>query len=324
MAFKYSVISETIGRIGHYILETPQPILEAVKRAGFDAVDLPGNPQKLDVDKFRRLLDSTGLEVNEILGAWAYHHAGESRDLAGDDEEARQRGIDYGKACIDLASALGATYYQICASQTPVPQIPFPKLPMHVLRSNFLEGAREICEYGIERDITVLFEPLNRYEAYSGIMTSVFDAISLIDDLDLPNLGIQPDIYHMNISEASINSALLAAGDRIKVMHVNETNHCFLGEGHADYPAILSTLKEIGFDGYLSIYMGLVPPEISYRAGIGEEAARPGLQEALERQINFLKAVETSVDYQRRLYDSKASYITREGTQDLGESGTEY
>ena len=324
MAFKYSVISETIGRIGHYILETPQPILEAIKRAGFDAVDLPGNPPKLDVDKFRRLLDSTGLEVNEILGAWAYHHAGESRDLAGDDVEARQRGIDYGKACVDLAAALGAKYYQICASQTPVPQIPFPKLPMHVLRSNFLEGAREICEYAGERDITVLFEPLNRYEAYSGILTSVFDAISLIDDLGLPNIGVQPDIYHMNISEASTTSALLAAGDRIKVMHVNETNHCFLGEGHADYPAILSTLKEIGFDGYLSIYMGLVPPEISYRAGVSEEAARPGLQESLERQINFLKAVETSVDYQRRLYGSGAGYVTREGSAEAGESGTKY
>jgi sugar phosphate isomerase/epimerase len=324
MPFRYSVISETIGRIGHYVLETPEPILEAIKRAGFDAVDLPGNPQKLDVDKFRRLLDSTGLEVNEILGAWAYHHAGENRDMAGDDVEARRRGIDYGKACIDLASALGAKYYQICASQTPVPQIPFPKLPLHVLRSNFLESTREICEYGGERDITVLFEPLNRYEAYSGIMTSVFDAISLIDDLGLPNLGVQPDVYHMNISEASTTSALMAAGDRIKVMHMNETNHCFLGEGHADYPAILGVLKEIGFDGFLSIYMGLVPPEISYRAGVSEEAARPGLQEALERQLSFLKMVESSVDYQRRLYGSGAGYVTREGAADLGESGTKY
>jgi hypothetical protein len=50
----------------------------------------------------------------------------------------------------------------------------------------------------------------------------------------------------------------------------------------------------------------------------------PGLQEALERQINFLKAVETSVDYQRRLYGSGAGYVTREGAADLGESGTKY
>ena len=242
MAFQYSVISETIGRIGHYILETPQPILEAIKRAGFDAVDLPGNPPKLDVDKFRRLLDSTGLEVNEILGAWAYHHAGESRDLAGDDVEARQRGIDYGKACVDLASALGAKYYQICASQTPVPQIPFPKLPMHVLRSNFLEGAREICEYAGERDITVLFEPLNRYEAYSGILTSVFDAISLIDDLGLPNLGVQPDIYHMNISEG-LDHQRPPGGGRPDQGHARERDQSLLPgrgprrlSGHLEHP----------------------------------------------------------------------------------------
>ena len=70
--------------------------------------------------------------------------------------------------------------------------------------------------------------------------------------------------------------------------------------------------------------MGLVPPEISYRAGVSQEAARPGLQESLERQINFLKAVETSVEYQRRLYGSGAGYVTREGSVETGEGGTKY
>ena len=52
--------------------------------------------------------------------------------------------------------------------------------------------------------------------------------------------------------------------------------------------------------------------------------ARPGLQEALERQLSFLKMVESSVDYQRRLYGPGAGYVTREGSADLGESGTKY
>ena len=137
MPFKYSIISETIGRIGHYILETPQPILEAIKRAGFDAVDLPGNPQKLDVDKFRRLLDSTGLEVNEILGAWAYHHAGENRDMAGDDVEARRRGIDYGKACIDLAVGLGGEVLPDLRFPDSRPADPLPEAASARLEKQF-------------------------------------------------------------------------------------------------------------------------------------------------------------------------------------------
>ena len=161
MPFKYSAISDTVRRLGYSILETPQRVLEAIKGAGFDAVDIPGDPQKVNVEDLRRLIDATGLQVAEVQGAWAFHHAGESRDLAGDDEEARRRGINYGKACIDLASALGAQYFEICSSQSPIPQIPFPQLPLHTLRSNFLESSREIAEYAAERNITVLFEPLN-------------------------------------------------------------------------------------------------------------------------------------------------------------------
>ena len=324
MPFRYSAIADTVRRLGYSILETPKMVLEAIKAAGFDAVDIPGDPQRINVKDFRQLIDATGLKVAEVQGAWAFHHAGESRDLAGDDEEARRRGINYGKACIDLASGLGAQYFEICSSQSPVPQIPFPKLPLQTLRTNFLESSREITEYAAEHNITVLFEPLNRYEAYPGVLTSVFDAINLINDLGLPNLGIQPDIYHMNIAEASINGALIAAGSHIKVMHMNETNHYYMGEGHADYYAILRILKEINFDGYLSIYMPLIPRELSYREGGDEDTSKPDLQAVLEKQLNFLKEIERSVDKQRLIYSTSASYITGKETKESGGSKKVY
>ena len=312
MTPKYSAISDTVRRLGYDICETPDVVLEAISAAGYDAVDIPGNPQRIDAQAFRPLLDSSGLEVAEVQGAWAFHHAGEDRDLASEDEATRRKGIEYGKKCVDLAVDLGATYFQICSSQTPIPQIPFPKLPLHTLRTHFLTSSREICEYAAEHNIIVLFEPLNRYEAYPGVLTSVFDAINLMDDLGLPNLGIQPDIYHMNIAESSISEALQAAGDRIKVMHMNETNHYFMGEGHADYRAIIKVLKELDFDGFLSIYMPLIPEELSYREGADKTVSRPDLQGVLEKQLHFLKEVVRSVDEQRPIYRPHEPYINQQ------------
>ena len=316
MAFKYSAISDTVRRLGYDVLETPKAVLEAIKAAGYDAVDIPGDPHKIDVKALRQLIDSIGLEVAEVQGAWSFHHAGESRDLASEDEKSRQRGIDYGKKCVDLAADLGGQFVEICSAQTPVPQIPFPKLPLHTLRSNFLASAREISEYAGDHNITILFEPLNRYEAYPGVLTSVYDAINLIDELGLPNLGIQPDIYHMNVAEASIPDALRAAGNRIKLMHMRETNDYFMGEGHADYHAIIKVLKEIGFDGHVSIYMPLVPRELSYRAGGDEALLRPDLHAVLERQLLFLKAIERSIEEQRSVYSAEAPYISRQETEE--------
>ena len=315
MTFKYSVVSDTIRRLGLDILETPQEILEAIKAAGYDGVDVPGgHPERVNAKAIRQTADSLGLEIPEVAAAWAYFHAGENRDLAGSDEEARRGGIVYAKRAIDLAVELGAQFFQICAAQPPVPQVPFPKLPIQTLRENFLESTREICEYAAGRDISILFEPLNRYEAYPDVLTTIYEAISLIDALGFPNLGVQPDIYHMNIAEASIPDALRAAGKRIKVMHMNETNHYYMGEGHADYKAIIRTLKEIGFDGYLSVYMPLISQEVSYGADNGDSLTRPDLQTVLERQLRFLKEIERAVDGQRTRYRADAPYTTGTAT----------
>jgi sugar phosphate isomerase/epimerase len=151
----------------------------------------------------------------------------------------------------------------------------------------------------------VLFEPLNLYEALPGVMTSIYDAIRVIDELGFDNLGIQPDVFHMNISEASIPDALRAAGKRIKVMHMNETNHYALGAGHADYRAIMRTLKEIGFDGWISVYMPLTSQATleltsagygrSGNASDGQPAARLDLRDTLAQPLRFLREIERSV-----------------------------
>jgi len=305
MEFKYSVVCDTLKWIGHDVLADPHEVLGAIKSAGYDGADLPGDLQRANPKTLRPITDSLGLKVPEVLGAWAYFHAGENRDLAGLDEAARRTGIDYARKAIDLAAELGAQFFQVCAAQPPVPQVPFPEAPIPVLRQNFASACREICEHAAKRGITVLFEPLNLYEALPGVMTSVYDAIRVIDELGFDNLGVQPDVFHMNVSEASIPDALRAAGKRMKVIHMNETNHYRLGAGHADYRAIMRTLKEIGFDGWISVYMpltsqvvlGLTSAGYGRSGNVSNESpvARPDLRGTLAQQLEFLREIEHTV-----------------------------
>ncbi len=305
MAFKYSIVCDTLRGVGYDVYQDPQTVLAAIKEAGYDAADLGGNLKRLNPDVIKPIAESLDLDLPEVLGAWAYFHAGEDRDLAGLNEEARQRGIAYAKKAIDLTAQLGARYFEICAAQPPVPQIPFPEAPIEQLRENFSAACREICEYAAPRGITILFEPLNQYEAYPGVLTSVYDAIRVIDELGYPNLGVQPDVFHMNISEGSTLDALRAAGKRIRVVHMNETNHSWLGSGHGSHAEILRLLKQMEFDGYLSIYMPFVSQDVmqftrngygsSHESGKGAQVERPDLLTTLERQLNYLKQLEQAV-----------------------------
>jgi len=300
MSFKYTLVCDTLGHLGYDFLEQPEEILKAIKDAGYDGADLPSNPKRMDTKVLRPIVDSVGLDVPELLGAWAYFHGKENRDLAGAGEEARRRGIEYAKQSIDLCMEMGAQFFEVCAAQPPIPEVPFPKLPIQTLRKNFLDSLREIFAYAGDRGITILLEPLNCYEAYPGVLTSVYEAMAIIKDSGFDNIGIQPDIFHMNIEEASIPDALRATGKYVKHVHMNETNRYSFGSGHADYKAIMKTLKEINFSGYLAIYMPLTTQEMFNRV------SRHELKPYLQLPLRYLKEIENTIDSSTITYEMDA------------------
>ena len=309
MAFKYTVVTDTLAWAGYDVLESPQEMLGAIKQAGYGGADLPGDRRRVNAVELRRVVSEVGLEVPEVLCAWAYFHAGENRDLTGEDKEARDNGIRYVKETINLAAEVGARFINVCAPQPPVPQVPFPRLPITALRRNLLISLREICEHAQARGIAIVFEPLNCYEAYPGVLTTLADAAGLIEELarmGFDNVGIQPDVFHMNVSEASMLEAIRASGKYIKHFHMNETNHYALGAGHADLKGIVRTLKEIGYSGYIAIYMPFISQAVFQLAGRGYGSAgeaaqgdlpiRPDLGELLGRPIQYLKELERAVE----------------------------
>ena len=301
MPFKYTLQCDTLPWIGYHVLENPQEVLQAAVEAGYDGVDLPGDPTRMDGQKWRQMVAEYGLDAPEVLAAWGYYHAGEERNLASPDEGVRRRAVQYALDTVDLTAAVGARFMELCAAQPAVPELPFPRQPITLLRQHFRESIREICARAKERGITILLEPLNCYEGIPGVLTTLYEAINYVDELGLDNLGIQPDIYHMNVEEGSIPDALQAAGKRIKHVHLNETNHCLHGTGHADYREIFRILKGIGYDGYLCTYMPKTTQEILQSTPDGT-ATRPDLREVLGHILGFLKETERAVDQSRDFY----------------------
>jgi len=260
-------------------------------------------------------VEKFGLDVPEVLRAWGYYHAGEERNLASPDQAKRQYAVRYAISAVDLAAEIGARFVELCAAQPAVPELPFPRMAIKTLRENFRESIKEICGHAAERGVTILLEPLNCYEGIPGVLTMVYEAINYVDELGLENLGIQPDVYHMNIEEGSILDAVRAAGNRIKHFHLNETNHCAHGLAHADFKELFRILKGIGYQGYLATYMPRMTQETAasapgdmYHGGSRvqerDTSTRPNLREILERTLGYLKRIEQAVDMSREFYEA--------------------
>jgi sugar phosphate isomerase/epimerase len=315
MGFKYTISSDTLSWIGYNVLETPDAVFQAVKDAGYDGIDLPGDPKRMKGAEWRKRTEDFGLKVPEILGAWGYYHAGEERLLASPDPAKRGPAVQYANDTVDLAADIGAQFVELCAAQPAIPQLPFPQDPVSELRKHFKDSIRDICQHAAGREITILLEPLNCYEGLPGVLTTLIEAVNYVEELKIDNLGVQPDNYHMNVGEASIPQALRRAGKHIKHYHFNETNHMAHGTGHADFREIVRILKEIGYEGYLCFYLPQTTqqifqstPGITFYGKTDPSASSGGMEkkelvEYLAQPIRMLKEIERTVELEREQYE---------------------
>ena len=297
MAFKYSVSGLTLGFLGYDFAEESEAVLRAIGSAGFDGIDVFDNPDRRNTSLIRQTATSLGLDVPEVLGNWG----GDGRDLAGGDEETRKEAVDYAKGAIDYCVELGAPVFGFCLPQPGVSEAPISVRPVETLKGNLIVGLNEICSYAADRKITVAVEPLNCYESYPCLMNTLQETVSVIEELDYDNIGLQPDVFHMNIGEKSLVDAIRTFRDHIVTFHMNETNHFKFGTGHADVQAIMRTLKDVEFSGYLTVYMPLMSRDLFNMAfrGFVDEGAAPAkadLEKTLAETIEYVRSAEAEIE----------------------------
>lgn len=97
----------------------------------------------------------------------------------------------------------------------------------------------------------VFLEPLNRYEAY--FLRRVDQGVELARRINSPRILALADLFHMNIEEANMAKPLIAAGDLLGYVHIADNNRLQPGAGCLDFATPFRALKQIGYDGYISI-----------------------------------------------------------------------
>jgi D-psicose/D-tagatose/L-ribulose 3-epimerase len=111
------------------------------------------------------------------------------------------------------------------------------------------ENLAAVAEYAGTAGITVAVEPLNRYE--TSLLNTVEQTLEALGDL--PHCGVGLDLYHQNIEEKDIPSAIRAAAGRIAHVQVCGNDRGAPGADHLDWPAILHGIGDAGYSGPLCI-----------------------------------------------------------------------
>jgi len=162
----------------------------------------------------------------------------------------RAEGVRALERGLRIAAEIGAIGSPLARSHA-MPDLS-PRWSANELASEMVvDGLRRVAPLARDLGVSVLVEPLNRYE--STYIQTLADAAELCEAVGGGTLKILADFYHMNLEESDLEAAVLAAGPHIGFVHVCDSNRCEPGTGHADLKPLFRGLMRIGYPGYTSL-----------------------------------------------------------------------
>lgn len=211
---------------------------------GFDAIELfPTHADDLDGLLLRDLLRTHGLQLAAVgTGAgWLRRKL----TLTDPDPHVRMCARDFAGAVVDFAGGFGAPAI-IGSMQGRVTEGGSREQSLAWLKEELDQLGPRAHALGAP----LLYEPLNRYE--TNLFNSVADSLNFLGTLRTRNVKLLVDLFHANIEESDIASALRQAGPAVGHLHFADSNRQAIGFGHTPVAPVVEALKEIGYDGYIS------------------------------------------------------------------------
>lgn len=220
------------------------PLLEELKKMGFDGVEVP--LFDLDIDKWKKWakhLDDIGLERTAVTVC------SEAANPISNDSTIRSKSVEILNQTLECCQALGA--YALLGPLHSSLGVFSGKPPTQQEWDWSVENLKKVSEQAAVCDVLLGVEFLNRFENY--FLTCTADAVKFIREIDRPNCRLMYDTFHAHIEEKNIGEAIRSCADHLILVHASENDRSTPGQGGVDWNTTFDTLREINYDGWLTI-----------------------------------------------------------------------
>lgn len=222
--------------------ESVETTLRRGKKYGLQSIEISGEPDQYKTSDVRKLLKELDMfcwgSVTLTLG---------DRNLASKDEAQRAATVDYMKQVATMVHELEGT--ELTVVPATVGKVSPDGSPEEEWKW-VVDSLKEVYELTESYGIKIGLEPLNRFETY--FLNRADQAVALAKDVG-PNCGVCLDAFHMNIEEVDFMEAIRTAGDMLVDFHVADNNRMPPGMGQLNWPEIVKTLNEVGYDGAMTL-----------------------------------------------------------------------
>jgi D-psicose/D-tagatose/L-ribulose 3-epimerase len=259
-----------------HVTEEQFPLFGKLKAAGYDGLELPlfeGNSAHYKT--VRKALDDNGLKSTAVTVV------GPEASPIHADADVRQKGLDHVKWAIDMLHVCGG---EVLCGPFHSPLACFSGCgPTDGEKNYAADVLRDAAQHARQANVTLAIEYLNRFECY--FLTTAADTFALVKAVNHPSFGAMYDTFHANIEEKHAGPAIRLLAPVLRHVHISENDRGTPGTGHVAWDETFRTLKEIGYDGWLTIesfgralpalaaatkvWRDLFPADEPWRRGIG-------------------------------------------------------
>ena len=221
-------------------------LIEKAKELGFDVLDINvAHPERFPAEKVSEKLKEIGIEVVTTIGM------PQDANIIHPDPAVRKQGVNTLKKMVDINVEIGS---RIIAGVIYASWGYITGKPRTAEEWKWsVENMREAAEYAKSMgDIVLAVEPVNRFETH--FINIAEDAVKYCKDVGTGNMKILLDAFHMIREELSFTDAVNICGkEYLGYVHVCENNRGIPGTGLVPWREFFTALKNINYDGPLSI-----------------------------------------------------------------------
>lgn len=249
---KFALCNETFGT------RSFADTFSTIRKLGYTGVEIapftfapqdePFDLRKIPAEKFvevRQIAEDNGLE---IIGLHWLLAKTEGNYLTSPDPTVRRRTGDYLKLLAEVCADLGGKFMVLGSpkQRNLLPGVSYDDAEAYAVE--VLHMALGTCaQYGI----TIALEPLGPAEG--DFMLTAESGIRLAKMVDSPHCKLHLDVKAMSSESKPIPDIIRDSRDWMIHFHANDPNMLGPGMGDVDFHPIFAALKEVSYDGWVSV-----------------------------------------------------------------------
>lgn len=228
---------------------------ETIKRIagiGYDGIEIgaaaphayPAHLNKERRKEIKKVLDDNGMAVSSMLPAPG---GGPGFNVASPLAEERREAVDQYKKVIELCSDLGGpTVMYIAGWQI----YGTPRVQAWIWSC---EALSEIAKTAADFNVMLVVEPT---PTDSNLVESCDDAIEMMEEVGAQNVGLMFDTQHAYYRNEVPTDYVHRMGKDLRHIHLSELGRLPPGTGRGDFVGLVTALREIDYQGYLTMEIG--------------------------------------------------------------------